>query len=185
MTQAVIGLGSNLGDGRENLRRAWGKLGEAPNVRLTQLSHPYYSEPVGMDTPHWFTNAVGLIDTDLPPKTLLGTLLRIEAEMGRRRRASTLPSDRTIDLDLIYYDELISSTKELTVPHPELQNRLFVLMPLAELIPEYRHPIFGFTSSQMLVRLSTGTRTTSPRLKVVRIAWREQEVWARKINGRL
>ena len=141
--QAFIGLGSNLGDGQTNLIAAWQRLGEVTGITLNRLSSPYRTEPVGMDTEHWFTNAVGEISTSLSPTELLAAMLAIETEMGRDR---TLTQDRPVDLDLLYYGDLMLQSLALTVPHPQIAHRLFVLAPLAEIAPAHVHPVLGQTS---------------------------------------
>ena len=141
--QAFIGLGSNLGDGQGNLIDAWQRLGKTTGINLIRLSSPYRTEPIGMDTEHWFTNAVGEISTSLSPTELLEAMLAIEAKLGRDR---ALTQDRPVDLDLLYYGDLMIQSQALTVPHPQIAHRLFVLAPLAEIAPEQVHPILGRTS---------------------------------------
>lgn len=152
MAQAIIGLGSNLGDGRKNIRLAWQKLGEVENVMLGFLSSPYLTEPVGIKTSLWFTNAVGCIETSLLPLELLKNLLSIESELGRKR---TETLDRPVDLDILYYEDLVLETPELVVPHPEIQNRLFVLAPLDEVAPDYQHPVLLKSAAEMLQYLAS------------------------------
>lgn len=146
LQQAFIGLGSNLGDGQANLLAAWQRLGQVTGIILKRLSSPYRTEPVGMETPHWFTNAVGEITTTLSPTELLSTMLAIEADMGRDR---TLTMDRPVDLDLLFYGDMMIRSQTLTVPHPQIANRLFVLAPLAELAPEHLHPELGRTAQEL------------------------------------
>ncbi|MGV1100904.1 2-amino-4-hydroxy-6-hydroxymethyldihydropteridine diphosphokinase [Thiovibrio sp. JS02] len=148
--QVFIGLGSNLGDGRRNLLAAWRRLGEIAGVETLRLSSPYRTEPVRMVTTHWFTNAVGELRTGLAPEALLAAMLRIEAEFGRDRSKT---ADRPLDLDLLYYGDLVLHGGSLTLPHPELANRLFVLAPLAELAPGHVHPLLGLTTRQLLETL--------------------------------
>jgi len=152
--QAFIGLGSNLGDGQANLIGAWQRLGQVTGITLASLSSPYRTAPVGLDTEHWFTNAVGEILTSLSPVELLATMLAIEADLGRDR---TLTRDRPVDLDLLYYGDLMIQSRTLIVPHPRLANRLFVLAPLAELAPEHVHPILGRTSLDLCGELQGQT----------------------------
>ena len=148
--QAFIGLGSNLGDGQANLLDAWQRLGQVRGIRLLRLSSPYRTEPVGLDTDHWFINAVGEVTTTLSPMELLAVMLAIETEMGRDR---TLTQDRPVDLDLLYYGDLMIQSPTLTVPHPHLADRLFVLAPLAEVAPELVHPLLGRTSLELCRQL--------------------------------
>ncbi|NTV13635.1 MAG: 2-amino-4-hydroxy-6-hydroxymethyldihydropteridine diphosphokinase [Desulfobulbaceae bacterium] len=160
MRRAYIGLGANLGDGRANLQEAWRRLGEATGVALLAISSPYLTKPLAkaewlvtgrMVGAGMFTNAVGLVESNLLPLVLLKVMQDIENAMGRDRARSV---DRPIDLDFLYYDDLVLSGHELCLPHPEIQNRRFVLSPLAELAPDYRHPLFGLTSLEMLQRLA-------------------------------
>ncbi len=151
MALVFIGLGSNLGDGRVNLQEAWRRLGAIAGLTPFALSHAYRSAPVGMASKQWFTNAVGVCETRLPAQSLLARLLEIETAMGRER---ALGQDRVIDLDILYYDDCVEQGPELIIPHPEIENRLFVLAPLAELAPDHRHPLTGLTSREMQRRVA-------------------------------
>ena len=170
MTLAFIGLGSNLGDGRSNLLTAWKLLGRQSGVLPLALSSPYLTRPVAK--PEWrssgrelgaqfFTNAVGVLESRLPPFELLVVLQEIENYMGRDR-GRTL--DRSIDLDLLYYDDLVLNEPGLIVPHSELEKRLFVLAPLADLAPDRLHPRLGLTTTQMRQRLPAGEESLVRRL---------------------
>ena len=146
MSLVFVGLGSNLGEGRENLQEAWCLIGAVPGVTSLSLSSPYRSSPVGVASDFWFTNAVGALDTTLFPSDFLRILLGIEASLGRDRSKG---SDRTIDLDILYYDDLLFDSPELTIPHPEIARRLFVLFPLEEVAPDHVHPGNNMTSRAM------------------------------------
>ena len=152
--QAFIGLGSNLGDGQTNLLAAWQRLGEVAGVIPTRLSSPYRTKPIDLDTDHWFTNAVGKICTSLSPTELLTAMLAIETGLGRDR---ALTQDRPVDLDLLYYGDLMIQSQALIVPHPQIANRLFVLAPLAEIAPEHLHPILSRTSQDLCGELRDQT----------------------------
>lgn len=153
METAFVGLGSNLGDGKKNLQTAWRLLELVEGITTRRLSSPYLTAPVGMDTAHWFTNAVGMVETSLPPEQLHAEMIRIELQMGRQRDKTR---DRQIDLDLLYYGDRILSLPGLTVPHPELHRRLFVLAPLAEIAPDHLHPVLKLSSAAMLAALQPG-----------------------------
>lgn len=140
MATAYIGLGSNLGDGLSNLQYAWNSLGEVTDIHIQLLSNPYKTEPIGINSKHWFTNAAGVLETSLPPKELLHVLLQVEMKMGRDRGKGI---DRSIDLDILFYDDVIISDEDLSLPHPEIQNRLFVLKPLRELAPDLVHIVLN------------------------------------------
>ena len=135
---AYIGLGSNLGNGRLLLRQAWERLGMSDGVRLDGLSSPYLSAPVGMSSPHWFTNAVGRLRVHLSPMELLEVLMAVERHFGRKRDGQHFGyQDRSLDLDLLEYGAVRLDTPELHLPHPRIGERLFVLLPFAELAPGY------------------------------------------------
>ena len=153
MALVYIGLGSNEGDSCRNIQNAWKKMAEAGFGVLLGLSAPYKSEPVGVDTENWFVDAVGVIETRLAPEALLVKMLAIEKELGRDRSKGV---DRCIDLDMLYYDDLVLMTPQLVLPHPGIQDRLFVLLPLAELAPDHIHPVLGKSTSMMRKGLVSG-----------------------------
>ncbi len=132
-------MGSNLGDSKTLLQEAWQALGKVDGIVLDGLSSPYMTAPVDMTSQHWFTNAVGRIQVNLPPLALLQVLLAIEASFGRTRSEKKFGyQDRSLDLDLLYYGDIVMDSPELTLPHPRICDRMFVLVPLAELEPEFR-----------------------------------------------
>ena len=171
MVNAYIGLGSNLGNCRDNILQAWSRLGEVRGVKLLTLSSPYRSEPVGMESANWFINAVGCLQTSLPPRQLLSEMLRVEAGLGRKRGLKGTPEDRTVDLDLLYWDDMICEEPEMVLPHPEIANRLFVLLPLAEIEPDMRHPVFLKTSLKMLQEHMAEESTKDQKAEVQKSSW--------------
>lgn len=134
MPLAYIGLGTNLGDRRASLDRALALLDASPGVRVRRVASVYETAPVGYTAQPRFLNTVAEVETDLAPAELLAVMQRIEAELGRVRTVRWGP--RTSDLDLLLYDDLTLDDPALTVPHPRIAERAFVLVPLAELIPD-------------------------------------------------
>jgi 2-amino-4-hydroxy-6-hydroxymethyldihydropteridine diphosphokinase len=155
-SRALIGLGSNLGDRRSNLESALELLGATPSVVVAQVSSFHETAPVGGPEGQGpFLNAAAALDTTLEPLPLLHLLLDIEARHGRVRTVHWGP--RTLDLDLLLFDDRIINTPELTIPHPRLAVRRFVLEPLAEIAPGAVNPVTGRTVTEMLVDLNRGS----------------------------
>jgi len=144
--RAYLSLGSNLGDRAANLEAAIERLGEPGTV--VARSALYETEPVEMEQQPWFLNCVVAIETELMPKQFLARILGIEQKMGRRRTEPKGP--RTIDIDILLFGGSIVDTATLTIPHPAMHQRRFVLEPLAEIAPELRHPALKKTVREML-----------------------------------
>ncbi len=135
MARVFVGLGSNLGDREGSLRQALDRLAAEPELEVIRVSSFRETDPVDFVDQPRFVNAVAEVSTDLPPRELLDTLLGIEQALGRRREGSQRYGPRTIDLDLLLYDDEVLEEPGLTVPHPRLHERRFALEPLAELDP--------------------------------------------------
>lgn len=147
--RALIGLGTNLGDRRANIAEALEKIREIENSRVIRSSSLYESEPHG-DAKTWFYNAACELETEISPQDVLKNLLEIEKTMGRRRVKGKKWGSRIIDLDLLFYDNVVLGGRKLVLPHKRLAERKFVLMPLAEIAPQQSHPETGQTVSQLL-----------------------------------
>lgn len=137
MAIAYIALGSNLGDKEKNLRRALLLLTQQ-GVEVVRVSSFLSTEPYGVTDQPQFLNAVACVRTNLAPLALLDVLLATELAMGRVRLRHW--GERNIDLDLLLYEDVVLNTPRLHLPHPDMQNRDFVLLPLAEIAPELKHP---------------------------------------------
>lgn len=149
MPTVYLGLGSNLGDASANIRTACTYITQRIGS-LVALSQFYTSEPWGFKSKHQFVNAAMSVETSLSPAEVLLATQQIEREMGRPERTSDVYEDRIIDIDLLMYDDMSIDTKELTLPHPFMCDRAFVLQPLAEIAPELVHPIHKKIMKELL-----------------------------------
>ena len=138
MVRAFIAVGSNLGDRHKNLVQAKVLLEKILAIKILRSSPIYETEPVGGPPQGKYLNAVWEIETTLVPQALLEKLLAVEAELGRVRREANAP--RTLDLDILFYGDQIIDWPGLTIPHPRLHDRTFVLEPLADIAPDVVHP---------------------------------------------
>ena len=141
-----LGLGSNLGDRLENLRDAILKL--APDIKVTAYSSVYQTPPWGFEQQPVFLNQVVGGETHLVPGDLLQNLKNIESVLGRQPTFRNGP--RIIDLDILFYDNMIINQPDLIIPHPRLHERAFVLVPFAEIAPNYHHPVLDLSVKEML-----------------------------------
>ena len=149
--EAYIAVGSNMGDSRGHIAKALGQLEKHKDIQVTKVSGLLETLPYGGVEQDNFVNGMFEIRTLLTPEELLRELHKIEASEGRERKIHWGP--RTLDLDIIFYDDLIYSSEDLVIPHVDMENRYFVLKPLSELAPNFRHPITHKTVAQMLAEL--------------------------------
>ena len=145
---AYIGIGSNIGDKLNNCEKAISEILKADRHRLLARSSLFKTQPLGYTSQDWFVNGVIKIETDSEAHELLRTLKTIESQLGRTETLRWGP--RTMDLDSLFFDDLEIHTEELQIPHPRLQNRQFVLIPLVEIDRNLIHPILKKTIQQLL-----------------------------------
>jgi len=156
MARCFIGLGSNLGDKLLNIKRAVELLSKEDGVSLLEVSPLYCTSPVGPQDQDWFINCVSSIESKLEPLGLLKAVLGVEEKLGRVRERTWGP--RTIDLDVLFYDNLVLSSSELTIPHPEAHKRAFVLIPLRDLAPDLVHPVLKRSVKDLCSELELGAQ---------------------------
>lgn len=145
MAIVYLSLGSNLGDRVGYIQQATSLLGSHPDINIVATSSFYETEPWEMNSDNWFVNAVIQITTTLAPEKLLDECQRIEKQLGRKTKVNNEYSDRTIDIDIIFYDKLIINTERLTIPHKYFHKRVFMLVPMLEIAEDFVHPFFGKT----------------------------------------
>ena len=154
MAKVYVGLGTNLGDKEQNLRDAVQKIEEQVG-KVISLSAFYVTAPWGFTSENSFLDAAAWVDTDLSPLAVLQETQAIERELGRTKKSvDGVYSDRLIDIDLLFYEDLVLSVTsptgaELNLPHPLMTERDFVMLPLAEIAPELVHPVFGKTMKEI------------------------------------
>jgi 2-amino-4-hydroxy-6-hydroxymethyldihydropteridine diphosphokinase len=147
MARVALGLGSNLGDKKAYLERALEMLSAVCQVRAVSTFHE--TEPVGYKEQGRFLNAAAVVETELEPRAFLQAAHAVERELGRERRIVNGP--RTIDIDILLWEEQVIEEEGLRVPHPRMQERLFVLEPLGEVAAGWRHPRLGLTVGELFV----------------------------------
>ncbi len=152
---AYVGIGSNVGDSLGNCADAVAALGRLPGTRLLAVSPLYETEPEDGAGPEWFINAVAALETELAPEQLLAALQRLEGLAGRPEER-TRGKNRTLDLDLLLYGDLVCEEPGLTVPHPRMHRRRFVLAPLCAVGPDVVHPTLGRPMRALLAALGSG-----------------------------
>ena len=157
MKTVYLSLGSNLGD-RERLLQDALRLLHTTDLRVVRISPVYQTEPQDVKAQPWFLNLVVEAETELFPRQLLARVQQIEKQLGRKRLAAKGP--RTIDIDILLYGDSVVNAAGLVVPHPRMTERRFVLQPLADLVPELRHPVLRRTVKELLA--GTQDQTVRP-----------------------
>lgn len=158
MAITYLGLGSNLGDRRRNIEDAIKLMAQRKDIKVREVSSLYETEPVGYENQRWFINGVLKVETTLKPRELLEALKEIEEALNRKRDLRWGP--RTVDLDILLYDDKKIEAQDFVIPHPEMHRRAFVLVPLAEIAPDLIHSVMGRSISELLADL--------PQTKVVK-----------------
>ena len=149
MAIVYLSLGSNYGDRIGYVQQAASLLATSEGVSIIRTSSFYETEPWGMNSDNWFVNAAVEIKTTLTPQNLLELCHRIESQLGRKRPADGQYTDRTIDIDILFYNKDIVNDDNLIIPHKYVHLRAFTLVPLLELIPNFEHPVLHKTISQL------------------------------------
>jgi len=155
-SQACIGLGGNLDHPEAILRQALKALDRVSEVCVLKIASFYQTPPLGFASSESvpdFINTVALLETSLTPDELLSCLLELESEFGRERPSDGHMASRTLDLDLLFYDDVRVQHSDLELPHPRLHERAFVLLPLCEIVPQWIHPDFSQTCEELLEAL--------------------------------
>ena len=149
--QVYIGIGSNVGNKKENFLEALTRVAKLPDTRILKESSLYESEPIG-DAKEWYVNGAIEIETKYKPDMLLKKFKNIERAMGRKKVKKRWGA-RIIDLDILLYDTAVIKKNNLKIPHPEMPKRKFVLIPLSEIAPQVVHPELGKTISELLIQV--------------------------------
>ena len=148
---AYIALGSNLGDKKANIEQAINLINQSGHTKIRRQSTLIETDPVGYDDQDQFLNGVVMVSTTLTPRKLIYWLTSIEADLKRERLVKWGP--RTIDLDVIYYDDLVTDDMDIVLPHPRMHERAFVFEPLAEIAPYAVHPLYKKRTVELLETL--------------------------------
>lgn len=149
MAIVYLSLGSNLGDRLGYLQQAASLLGAHQEISIVATSSFYETEPWQMDSENWFVNAIVQILTSLSPENLLAECQRVETQLGRKRNGKNAYTDRTIDIDILFYDNQLLNTPTLTIPHPYFYKRAFLIVPMLEIAQDFIHPALNKTVSEI------------------------------------
>jgi 2-amino-4-hydroxy-6-hydroxymethyldihydropteridine diphosphokinase len=151
---SYLSLGSNVGDRVKTIEQAVVELDRTGDIQVCRLSGFYRTEPLDMESEAWFINCAAQVTTTLSPLELLDRLEELESYMGRKNKGSR--KDRTLDIDILLYDDMIVSFPRLVIPHPEMAKRRFVLEPLREIAEDIMHPRLRKTTGQLFGMLESG-----------------------------
>ena len=149
MAIVYLSLGSNQGDRVGYIQQATSLLSANPDINIVATSSFYETEPWQMDSPNWFVNAIVQITTSLTPEELLIVIQRIESQLGRERSEKRDYTDRTIDIDILFYDDKIINTDKLIIPHRFFHRRACMLVPMLEIAQDFIHPLFKKSISDL------------------------------------
>lgn len=148
MSKVYIGVGSNLGDREENIKSAIKLIDNHPLIKIIKISPIYETEPVGFKEQNWFLNLAVELETSLLPQELLVVLKQVESKLGKKIKRKWGP--RTIDLDILLYNNCILDLPDLQIPHKLMHKRAFVLTPLAQIAPNVKHPVLNKTIKELI-----------------------------------
>ena len=160
MAIVYLSLGSNLGDRLSYVQQATSILGTTKDIQIVSTSSFYETEPWQMDSNNWFVNAVIQISTALSPEELLAVIQRIENQLGRERNGKRVYTDRTIDIDILFYDNKILKTQDLVIPHQFFHRRACILVPMLEIAQDFIHPLFNKSVSVLYDELENPEQVT-------------------------
>lgn len=160
MAIVYLSLGSNLGDRLSYVQQATSILGTTKDIQIVSASSFYETEPWQMDSNNWFVNAVIQISTALSPEELLAVIQRIENQLGRERNGKRVYTDRTIDIDILFYDNKILKTQDLVIPHQFFHRRACILVPMLEIAQDFIHPLFNKSVSVLYDELENPEQVT-------------------------
>ncbi|MEW6096111.1 MAG: 2-amino-4-hydroxy-6-hydroxymethyldihydropteridine diphosphokinase [bacterium] len=158
MSKVYISLGSNLGDREKNIKEAIKLINANTSINIVKISPIYETEPVGVKNQDLFLNLVIELDTVLLPQELLAILKQVEGKLGKKIKRKWGP--RTIDLDILFYDNIILELPDLQIPHKLMHKRAFVLIPLSQIAPNIKHPVLNKTINDLLDELADNSKVT-------------------------